>query len=123
MMKLNKKGFTLVELIVVIVIIGILAAIAAPSMTANVTRAKRAEAISAMGSIRTAYRLYTADKSALPTNMSHLNDSGYLVVAELNGPNYAASNYSFSAVQINAVGATAALNVNMNLITGKTDNP
>ena len=56
-----KKGFTLIELIIVIVIIGILAAIAAPMMSANVAKARRSEAVSIMGAIRTAERLYFVD--------------------------------------------------------------
>jgi len=39
--KLNKKGFTLIELIVVIAILGILAAIAIPSYTSYKTNAKK----------------------------------------------------------------------------------
>jgi len=38
----NKKGFTLIELIVVIAIIAVLAAIIIPSVTANIARANEA---------------------------------------------------------------------------------
>ncbi len=38
----NKKGFTLIELIVVIAIISVLAAIIIPSVSANITRANEA---------------------------------------------------------------------------------
>lgn len=45
---MNKKGFSLMEIMVVVVIVGILAAIAIPSYTAYVTRTRRAEAVTAL---------------------------------------------------------------------------
>jgi type II secretion system protein G len=123
-MKLNRKGFTLIELIVVIIIIGILAAIAAPSMTANVTRAKRQEAIAAMGAIRTAYRLYSAEKSLAPTSINDLNALGYIVYAELNGPNYNAADYGVSSTLISATTAKfSSGNCNMSTVTGVIGEP
>ncbi|MFL8466371.1 type IV pilin protein, partial [Clostridioides difficile] len=39
-LKKNKKGFTLVELLVVIAIIGILAVVAVPALFSNINKAK-----------------------------------------------------------------------------------
>ncbi len=56
--KREGRGFTLIELIIVIVIIGILASISAPMMARQIQKAKLSEAVAAMGTIRTAERLY-----------------------------------------------------------------
>jgi type IV pilus assembly protein PilA len=57
---LNKKGFTLVELMIVVAIIGILAAIAIPNFVAMQYRAKRAEVPSNVDGVKTAQLAYDA---------------------------------------------------------------
>jgi type IV pilus assembly protein PilA len=59
---MNRKGFTLIELMVVIFIVGILAAVAIPIMRGRIDSAKWSEAKAAMGSIRTAARAFGAEK-------------------------------------------------------------
>ena len=61
---MNKKGFTMVELLVVLLIVGILAAIATPLFLAHTKRAKASEAVATMSQIRQAERDY---------NVSHPN--------------------------------------------------
>ncbi|MCF7798007.1 MAG: prepilin-type N-terminal cleavage/methylation domain-containing protein, partial [Candidatus Marinimicrobia bacterium] len=61
MRKENQKGFSLVELMIVLVIIGILAAVGVPIYTSNVQKAKMSEADAALGTIRTALRVYYAE--------------------------------------------------------------
>jgi type IV pilus assembly protein PilA len=56
----NKKGFTLVELMIVVAIIGILAAIAIPNFVAMQYRAKRSEVPSNVDGIKTAELAYDA---------------------------------------------------------------
>lgn len=58
MNRFNKQAFTLIELIVVIVVIGVLASISAPMMQGAKVRAVCAEAVSALGTIRSALRTY-----------------------------------------------------------------
>lgn len=63
-LKLNKKGFTLVELIVVIAILGVLAAILVPSFTGYVAKAGRANEVATAKSWCTAYQAAYADNQA-----------------------------------------------------------
>ena len=56
----NKKGFTLVELMIVVAIIGILAAIAIPNFVAMQYRAKRAEVPANVDGVKTAELAYDA---------------------------------------------------------------
>ena len=57
---LNRKGFTLVELMIVVAIIGILAAIAIPNFVSMQYRAKRAEIPANVDGIKTAELAYDA---------------------------------------------------------------
>lgn len=64
----NKKGFTLIELIIVIVIIGILAIISMPKYFANIDKARKAEALATLGSMRDAVIGYYAATTSYPPN-------------------------------------------------------
>ncbi|MBJ93314.1 MAG: dolichyl-phosphate-mannose--protein mannosyltransferase [Rickettsiales bacterium] len=57
----NRKGFTLIELMIVVAIIGILAAIAIPNFISMQLRAKRAELPTNLDGIRTAEKAYHAE--------------------------------------------------------------
>ncbi|MDY0132472.1 MAG: prepilin-type N-terminal cleavage/methylation domain-containing protein [Desulforegulaceae bacterium] len=59
----NKKGFTLIELMIVVAIIGILAAIAIPNFMNYQCKAKQSEAKSMLGNIRTLQEVYFAENS------------------------------------------------------------
>ncbi len=62
----NRKGFTLIELMIVVAIIGILAAIAIPMYTANVNKAKLQEAVDTLGAIKDEVSNYVADRGTWP---------------------------------------------------------
>ncbi|WP_051541091.1 prepilin-type N-terminal cleavage/methylation domain-containing protein [Ruminococcus albus] len=72
----NKKGFTLVELVVVIAIIGVLAAILVPSMMGYV---KKSRLKTANGNAKTAYNAvaeYAADQETQGTPVDWSKDGG-----------------------------------------------
>ncbi len=62
----NRKGFTLVELLVVVAIIGILAAIAIPQFAAYRTRAYNGSTQSDLRNFKTAMEAYYADYQRYP---------------------------------------------------------
>ena len=73
---MNRKGFTLVELMIVVAIIGILAAIAIPNFVDMQYRAKRAEVPSNVDGIKTAELAYEASFDAFVEHFSfHPNSS------------------------------------------------
>jgi len=72
-MKENKKGFTLLELLVVVVIIGVLAAIALPQYRKAVAKAELAQIISAVKSIKQAQDRYYLANDSYADNLDELD--------------------------------------------------
>jgi type IV pilus assembly protein PilA len=66
----NKKGFTLIELMIVVAIIGILAAIAIPNFMNYQCKAKQSEAKSNLGNIKTMMEAYRAEYDRYPGTLS-----------------------------------------------------
>ncbi len=95
----DHQGFTLVELMITVVIVGILAAVAIPLYQANVKRAKAAEADAALGTIRTALRVYYAENGAYPVKASptRVDSIGIdISSSDLNGKYFGISNYTYT---------------------------
>ena len=76
-MRLRKKGFTLVEIMIVVAIIVLLAAIAIPNLLRARLSANEATTIAAMRTLSTAMESYRAAQSppAYPGNLTDLNAS------------------------------------------------
>ncbi len=66
----NKKGFTLIELMIVVAIIGILAAIAIPMYNANVNKAKLQEATDTLGAIKDEVANFSSDQGGPPGSLA-----------------------------------------------------
>lgn len=71
----NKKGFTLIEMLVVVLIIGILAAVALPQYFKAVEKSRSTEALSVMGSISAAMERarLVSPSNAYPTTLADLD--------------------------------------------------
>jgi len=69
----NKKGFTLLEVLIVVIIIGILASIALPQYTATIEKSKSAEAAMNIGGLRTSVDRYWYQTSAATTSIADLD--------------------------------------------------
>lgn len=70
---MRKKGFTLLEVLIVVIIIGILASIAMPQYMSTLQKAKSSEALTNLGSIRSAMGRYYYEQIALTSAYAQIN--------------------------------------------------
>lgn len=80
----NKKGFTLVELVVVIAILGILAAIAVPRFLGSLDTAEENADQSTLSAVSSAVSLYYMEHGSYPTDTETLVTGGYINTITLN---------------------------------------
>jgi prepilin-type N-terminal cleavage/methylation domain-containing protein len=65
----NRKGVTLIEVLIVLLIVSIIAAITQPQLTSVIVKARAADAISDMQIVRLAAYNYQADQRAWPSDV------------------------------------------------------
>jgi len=107
---MDKRGFTLLEILLVVVIIGILAGLAIPKFNKTIESAKGKEAYVILETIRTAERMYYLDYGAYSNASAQTPDTWDQLVPDylLENPNlrqnrnwdYYASGVTCSAVRL-----------------------
>lgn len=70
---MNRKGFTLVEVLIVVIIIGILAAIGIPQFASSIEKAKGGEARSGLGHVQTAEKIYFIENETYTATVGDLD--------------------------------------------------
>jgi prepilin-type N-terminal cleavage/methylation domain-containing protein len=99
----NERGFTLTELMIVVTIIGILATIAFPMFQVVPERSKSTEAVTALGLIRAAMRVYyvehgTYANGAFFVDGAQVTSGGFIGVSnnDLMGRYFSSECYTFN---------------------------
>jgi len=106
----NRKGFTLIELMVVVLIVAVLAAVIVPLMTSRINSAKWSEARAAMGQIATALRAYTAENEATTTTIVGTPGLGFKP-NELEGKYFTTTNYVITNPSYDSVNGTMSYTI------------
>ena len=70
---MNKKGFTLIEVLLVVLVVGVLASLAMPQYTKVVEKAKMSEAKTVLSAIRTAEGVYFMEFDEYTSDMDNLD--------------------------------------------------
>lgn len=88
---MNRKGFTLLEMLIVVIIIGVLAAIAMPQYIGTLEKSRSSEALTNIGTIRTSLDRYWYEYLSMPTD----NDWDALDIGNPNSQTQRLYNYTF----------------------------
>jgi type IV pilus assembly protein PilE len=72
---MNRKGITLIELLIVVVIVGVLAAIAIPLYNGYMERARRVDAKTALEQLRASQEMRRAERGRYSTDLTELRNT------------------------------------------------
>lgn len=125
MVRSDKKGFTLIELMIVVAIIGILAAIAIPAYSDYTKKAKVSEVSNALGAAMSGLNAYVSDHgsqtTAIATTTQLNNSTGVWLPTQYstNAPAIAANSCSAAndSVTITATMANISSDINGTTLT------
>lgn len=108
MMKLrNRKGFTLIELMIVVAIIGILAAIAIPNFLRFQAKSKQSEAKELLSTIYTAEMAYFAEQN----EYAALGAAGFTPSSTPKYYTNITSNFTFTNATVSTFTGTCSANI------------
>ncbi len=119
----NRKGFTLIELMVVVAIIGILAAIAIPMYRTQQIKSKMTEGTRAVSSVASAIGDYYQDESSYPAacaNVTAINNTLGVGISTLRYINAMSTNAS-GAITVTYQNISADVNGNSLVLTPNTN--
>jgi len=107
-MKMSKKGFTLIELMIVVAIIGILAAIAIPKFANLINKSKEGATKGALSTVRSAIQVYYGDNEGwFPTDTLAVLTSGGKYINQMPVAKLPGTGHSDNAAVANAAGDTS----------------
>jgi prepilin-type N-terminal cleavage/methylation domain-containing protein len=92
--KLNRSGFTLLELVIATFILGLLAAIALPNLMKQVEKARTADAKSNLGALNRAQQAYYFENSVFANSLQNL--ASEVTIGSWNGSAYQSAYYTYS---------------------------
>ena len=111
--RLNRKGFTLIELMVVVIIVGILATVAVPIYRANIKKAAASEGAALLGTVLTSEKVYYAENNTYTDSNGDLNvdttGNKYFTSYSLSGVSAA----GWQATTTSTIGAANGVTVTM----------
>ncbi len=109
----NRKGFTLIELMIVVVIIGILAALAIPRFMKSTTKAKQSEAKQILKQIYTMQHTYRQANSTYGDAGLTSVPGAVFTFPQIGVDIQSSAVYAYSIVAATALGFTATATANI----------